>query len=214
MSLRRSLLQVACFSVGVLALRSWIGSAQAGGTFYSESSLCADSDWVFVATVKELEVFKKQSGYHATKATLAIDAVVHGDPPPIVEIVYNGGTLDGVSSYASGAPQLSDQKRYLLFTTVRQLVVGAEGKSKFSSVEISDNRRGPDIGFNVRLLKWVQLSAEAPLPTELEMKSLWYEHCSESLGLPQSAGAGLRPAPTVKYLEFIPQALLDWCEHY
>ncbi|MES2639570.1 MAG: hypothetical protein V4850_08790 [Myxococcota bacterium] len=77
------------------------------------TDLCG-ADLVVVATVESLTSERRPNGYFGTLATLYVDRMIVGAPVAVVQTRYRGGTMDGVSSSASGEPVLRHGARYLL----------------------------------------------------------------------------------------------------
>jgi hypothetical protein len=78
-----------------------------------------DADLVVVATVESLTSERRPNGYFGTLVTLYVDRLIVGAPVAVVQTRYRGGTIDGVSSSASGEPVLRHGARYLLAFRIR-----------------------------------------------------------------------------------------------
>lgn len=164
-----------------------------------ESRICRTANLIVVGTVIDLEYgpptwrpdVKPRGTDLITTATVRVDGVAAGNPPPTVVVKYSGGHYpDGSWFVDSDQPNLSKGAQYVLFV---------EHRSKVSIY-----------GTDFKIVEQIKLDEPVDLPPDSVLNGIWVEHCVPGASLGNRPTQGLLPLLSDSWIHTIEEI----CEHY
>ena len=154
-----------------------------------EAEVCKNLEWIFIGKVVKREAFEMTYPAPATGFTVATAVTLELEmtirgEPPLQVVVRRLGGVVG-QDRPNDPPEMPIGSRQLVFANPTH----------------EPNPRDGTI-----LLEARRLNEQAPLPPAEIVQAIWREHCDSTFD------RTLRP--TEAFLKFIPQDLIEWCEHY
>jgi hypothetical protein len=170
----------------------------------SEPEMCSSAEWIFIGKVEKRDSIydPRPDVYISSRVTLRVEAVAHGAPPPVVRFGILGGVVESQRNIVEDQPIAEVGSRYLI---LGRLVDVPSGSGLKDRVQLDGQTASQKA---LKLIRFYPLNPDVILPASDELHAIWKEHCQPE------ALKGQDRRPTQKYLKFLPQSILDWCEHY
>lgn len=190
--------------IGLLCAALQVRDAGAAQRSRSEAEMCTTAEWIFVGKVlkRDSNYDPRPDVYISSRVTLKVEAVALGEPPPVVRFGILGGVVEDQRNVVEDQPVAEVGSRYLILGRLIDVSPGSGIRDRIQLDNVAASSQA------LKLIRFYKLNPDARLPPSAEMQEIWREHCQPA------ALKGQTQRPTQKYLQYIPQSLIDWCEHY
>ncbi len=131
--------------------------ARAETVRFSDPELCELAGWVVIGkTISATYGIHSATGFATTTATIEVERVAHGTPPPQFPLTVLGGVINGQRRVVGGEPKLDVGSRHLFLLAPRpggppMLIAGMDGA--------------------------VRLDPTVALPSNADLEATWESHC-------------------------------------